>query len=370
MQPTERISTPIHAIYSELHSLAVSDTLTKISHSPGSFRKRTIRGNDYWYFKYVQDGQVQEKIIGRSSPDLDLAIEQSKAQIQDHRNRLDHRRALVRSLVGAGVTAPDPLSGKVMAALADADVFRLGGILIGTHAFRSYGPVLGVHIPDAAGVTGDIDVASNPVIPIAVDERTVPIGDILKGIDARFEPDVNMGQGKVHRWVLRTKTAEFKVEMLAPMFGPENKNLIPAPIFQSSAMPLRYLDYVMQDAINATIVNDAGIPVLVPDPARYALHKLIVAAIRDKAMRDKIRKDISQSEYLLNILLSDNPGATHEAFMDLLDRGPAWRKLAATSCAALSDPIKGHLLKWAADHYDFVNRVNLLSPPEPTRHSL
>ena len=44
--------------------------------------------------------------------------------------------------------------------------------------------------------------------------------------------------------------------------------------FAANAAPVRYLDYVLEDAQPAAVVNGGGVLVRVPSPARFAIHKL------------------------------------------------------------------------------------------------
>ena len=51
-----------------------------------------------------------------------------------------------------------------------------------------------------------------------------------------------------------------------------------------------------------------GILVNIPSPARFALHKLVVSQRRPPAFATKARKDITQAEAVLRVLLQDRPG--------------------------------------------------------------
>ena len=68
-----------------------------------------------------------------------------------------------------------------------------------------------------------------------------------------------------------------------------------------------------------------GIPVRVPSPERYAVHKLIVAVMRrvDPAKSDK---DIRQSEQLIEALLPRRSFSLFEAWEEACARGPSWRE--------------------------------------------
>jgi hypothetical protein len=65
----------------------------------------------------------------------------------------------------------------------------------------------------------------------------------------------------------------------------------------------------------------------VPQPARYAVHKLIVAQERKKTFALKAQKDLEQSFDLQKILEKFDPESLAEAFQDARKKGPGWRQL-------------------------------------------
>jgi hypothetical protein len=73
------------------------------------------------------------------------------------------------------------------------------------------------------------------------------------------------------------------------------------PAIGTMAIPLRFLDFLIYDAIPAAMLHDGGVLVNVPRPERYALHKLIVSRRRREGAA-KIDKDVAQAEILLGIL--------------------------------------------------------------------
>lgn len=74
----------------------------------------------------------------------------------------------------------------------------------------------------------------------------------------------------------------------------------------------------------------------VPDPARFALHKLIVHGERKGAFAAKSAKDLMQSAALLTFLKEHRSWDVEEAWKDLLGRGKGWRERAARGHAGLT----------------------------------
>ena len=71
-------------------------------------------------------------------------------------------------------------------------------------------------------------------------------------------------------------------------------------------------------------LHGAGVPVCVPAPERYAVHKLIVSRVRP--LRDaKIPKDLLQASELFVALARQRPYELVEAWREAQARGPKWR---------------------------------------------
>jgi hypothetical protein len=90
--------------------------------------------------------------------------------------------------------------------------------------------------------------------------------------------------------------------------------------------PLPFIEYSLENLKQAVLFSgESVILVNVPDPARYALHKLIVYGERKGEFRTKGVKDLEQSAALLSFLASRYPGDVDKAWKDLVSRGPGWR---------------------------------------------
>ena len=64
-----------------------------------------------------------------------------------------------------------------------------------------------------------------------------------------------------------------------------------------TAKPIRYAGFLIENTI---IVKEGGLTVRVPEPARFALHKLIISQRRPG--KDKAAKDLRQAIEVLSIL--------------------------------------------------------------------
>lgn len=106
------------------------------------------------------------------------------------------------------------------------------------------------------------------------------------------------------------------------------------------AQVLRFLDFLIHEPIRTVVLHDAGVPVIVPAPERYAVHKLIVATARNKFYEDKAGKDIAQASSLIEAFAAVRRTADLGfAWMDAWDRGPKWRRRVGVGALRLDDDI-------------------------------
>jgi hypothetical protein len=109
-----------------------------------------------------------------------------------------------------------------------------------------------------------------------------------------------------------------------------------APVFirrlNAAAHPLKYLDYLLEEPINAVMICGSPCLVKVPQPARFALHKLIVSQQRDAGATDKKRKDLVQAKNMLELLRADRPGDIDLAREALVKRGADWVSKVTAAC--------------------------------------
>ncbi|MFG6608148.1 GSU2403 family nucleotidyltransferase fold protein [Sulfitobacter sp. 1A10444] len=101
-------------------------------------------------------------------------------------------------------------------ALERAGVFRLGGTLVGTQAFRLYEGELWFRIEfDGSAVTNDIDIASSERLSIALDDAAEePLWKVFSQL--KFAPVPSLEKNKIWRWKQTYRNT--LVEFLTPSF--------------------------------------------------------------------------------------------------------------------------------------------------------
>jgi hypothetical protein len=317
---------PLHTSYAELVERGWLARLAEDFPANGHFYRQEHKGRGYWYFRQPDGtGRRKQRYVGPDNDDLRRQIEKHRDTKADFRER----RTMVQALLAAGLPAPEPLTGRLIEALADAGVFRLRAVLVGTVAFQTYGGLIGKVFPGASNQTADLDLAQFADLSVAIDDQIdLPLLEILQKVDPRFQPvpRLKRGQGSTSY----SAGDRYRVDLLAPNRGPERDAPLDLKALKSSAQPMRFLDFLIYREVKAIVLFGGGIPVNVPAPERYALHKLIVSRRRHATAdsQAKARKDLLQAELLLEVLLEQRPYELRDAWAELLDRGPTWRQLA------------------------------------------
>lgn len=313
--------TTILAIYSELVQRLQDDEILRIGGNP---TRRTIKGRAYWYaITYVGRKQV-ERYLGPDGEEMRRRVEGLREQKQSLKQREKERGKLVRMLREAGLPSLDMLTGKTLSALSRAGVFRLRAVLVGTHAYRCYPAILGVDLQEARAVTQDIDIAQFYPVSVAIDDHVDPgIQEALQTVGG-FQERPSLYPGKPTSW--KDTESGTAVELLTPNQGQDSDAPMELRALGVYAQPLRFLDYLIHEPLPAAELYRYGVLVNVPQPARYAVHKLIVAVRRGPGSRDKAAKDIRQAAELIEILAEIRPDELQDAWAEANGRGPHWTK--------------------------------------------
>lgn len=294
----------------------------------GRFVPVTVKGRKYWYFDQPGEGHRQQRrYVGPADdPEINRRVEDFRAVKDDAKAR----RKLVTTLVReAGLPAPEPFSGDVVEALAQAGIFRLRACLVGTVAFSTYAGHLGVRLPAASMMTGDTDFAQDYAISSEVGDSLPPILEILQGVDPTFRP-IPHRSGSARSTAFKNR-AGYNVEFLTGNRGSDDyldKPVDMPALGGAGADPLRFLDFLIYEPVRAVLLHKSGITVIVPAPERYAVHKLIVASRRvvDTIGAAKRDKDLRQAILLFAALDASNRlNELSDALKEAWERGAAWR---------------------------------------------
>lgn len=317
----QRHSPTAVAAYHDLVTLLIDDAVSGLRGTP-TVRKRG--GRQYWYDRYRVGTEIKERYLGEDNDALRRRFGDHKRLEAERETRRKERTRLVRLLRSERFAGMDGATGGLIAALARAGTFRLGGVLVGTSAFRVYEGELGLRLTlDQAAMTNDIDIASFEKLSLALGEQVLPSMDSVLA-DFEFDPAPSLDGGKIWRW--RQSNRQTLVEFLTPSFD-EEEGIRELAALGVSAQSLHYLNYLIAEPIQAAAVYRDGILIQVPQPERFAIHKLIVADRRRGGPESlKSQKDRLQAELLIAILAEDRPSELLEAYENALDRGLRWRE--------------------------------------------
>lgn len=322
----------LQTAYAELVERAWMARLETDFPRDGAFLERRAGERAYWYFRHAQqDGVRPERYVGPRSPELDARVAAHGAAREDRK----HRRAIVAALLRGGLRGPVHPFGPLIEALAEAGVFRLRGVLVGTLAYQAYAGLLGRRLGGSNLQTGDLDLAQFQSVSVAVEDALeVPLLDTLRRVDPRFEPVPPRDRATP---ATQFRAGSLRVDLLTPNRGPDSEAPAELPALHAHAATLRYLDFLIYREVQAVILHGEGVAVNVPAPERFALHKLLVSRLRHAGPESQAKagKDLRQAAELLPVLAQQRPFELREAWEELLARGPRWRRHATEAVTLL-----------------------------------
>lgn len=308
----------------------------------GTFVSKTLKGKKYWYRQQYVDGKIVQKYHSPSTPESDSRILNVRKERREKKTLLrklladeQKRAAMLRR---GGLPVLDSFTASVLKTLSDSLLIYKGSVLVGSYAFWTYAGMLGQRFESGLLKTLDIDVACDPLVAMS---SKVPISilALLKSVDSRFREVPGLSPKYApHSYI---GPYGLRVDILAPLKGKPRGSIRLKGIIGAAAEPVRFLDFLIKGSVSAVLIGPkGGIPVTVPHPARYAVHKLIVAARRPVTESAKRAKDISQAGVLLEICLKEEPEELKSSFREAKKEGKKWRAYLLQSMKRLPPEIQ------------------------------
>jgi len=332
----QRLPLETQTLYAELleHQLGVQ-AARSLGLLPGTFTTKVVKGETYVYYQAsLPGGKTRQFYLGRRSTALDRLVqrfERDRAALAEDKVRT---RRLVAQLRAGGAAVADAPSARVIAGLAEAGLFSAGGVLVGTHAFAVLGNVLGVRWAGGSLRTQDVDVgADERDIDVAVSDQALDIPAVIDSLNMGFLPVPSLDP-KSPATSFKVRGQALRVDLLCPKRGHSDAPVF-IPRWNAAAYPLELLEYLLESPEKGVLLGGDGTLVNVPSPARFAVHKLVVAQRRPAAFAAKARKDIVQAAHVLEVLLADRPGDVLAAVEAFEKQGERPRKSMATALAVL-----------------------------------
>jgi hypothetical protein len=315
------LSLTAQTAYAQLLDAALAaEHIRSVADLPGSFNAKTVKGRKYWYYQYVEpSGKLRQVYVGPDGEPI---------------HRLMRRRAqpaataalepLARSALALGCAGMIPRQFRVVRRLAEYGFFRAGGVLIGTHAFLAYGNMLGVHW-STQDRTQDIDFAhaGKSVSLLLPSDIEVQTDDAIASLNMGFLPMAGLGGNSGGTYLIPAEP-EFRLDFLTPLHRKGDAAFV-HPKLNVTLQPLPFMEFSLESLEQAVLFCPEGAVVVnVPDPARFALHKLLVYGERRGAFSAKSAKDLAQAAHLLSYLGEHGKEHLLGAQDDLLSRGKGW----------------------------------------------
>lgn len=287
------------------------------------------RGKRYWYVnqRSVGASPARQRYLGPDTDEMRSRIGAMRSQKADREAFRTSCTRMVAQLRAGGIAGIDRQTGTALRALVRSGVFRLGGTLVGTQAFRHYDLELGVALSghDSADAqlreTQDLDIATFERLSETVDDEADP--NLTQSLlELGYKPISRLERNKPTSW--RHAHSTYDIDFLTPSFDARQ-----GPTHLASlnlwAQGLHYLDFLIKDPMPAVSIYMEGLLLQVPRPERFAIHKLIISQQRAPGSGAKARKDVQQARAIIWAMAQDRLHEISSAIEEADGMGPKWR---------------------------------------------
>jgi len=274
--------------------------------APGMLKRRVRRGTEYWVREFNGVGRRKTDEHLGTVADVDQArLREAEAEIKLAKDLTAGSSALRI----CGYQRPDREPTAVLAALYNHGLFRAGLTLVGSHAYGALVNEYGISAP--VYKTEDIDVARGQPLELAL-PPDLDFRGILSDSGLEFVPVPGMPSRQPSGSFKVPGASALSVDLLVP--GKNLGKVVPVDELRTHAQEIPLLDFLVADPIDAIVVGpNHVVPVKVPAPERFVLHKLLASQSR-RTDRDKIRKDLAQAAILAAATEQDTPGSIEDTY--------------------------------------------------------
>jgi len=297
----------LHTAYAQAKELVLAQKTVPLL-TAGSIQVEERAGGQFMYrYRYDATGKRVTEYLGPlSEAETSAKLERAREEIKDQGAIAEYSQKLRR----IGFYSADNSTLVTVASLFNAGVFGGGGVLIGTHAFGTILNELGVSASPFP-MTEDVDVARAGRIELAV----LPEGGFLEllkqtGLPFHEVPTLKRGAPSTS---FKVRGRRLKVDLLVPARGKPYTS-VRVPELGAHAIGLPYLEYLLQATIPSVLIGrDRIVPISVPHPGWFCLHKLALYALRTGAENPKREKDVLQAAILASALAHEQDFLLAEA---------------------------------------------------------
>ncbi len=309
--------------YQELKALAATQRRV-LAGTPGVLKQRTKSGKRYWVREYIRvDGSKVDDHLGAESAVEPARLEQWRAGVE-----------LARALAAGSAQLRlfnyqrmDRKPAAVLEALYNRGLVAAGLTLVGSHAYGALLNELGIAAPGYR--TQDLDLARAQPLAIAL-PKGASLHSLLRESGLPFVPVPGMPSHRASASFKLPGAETLAVDLLVS--GSRLGALVPVPELAAHAQAVPLLDFLIGEPIDGVILSpNQVIPVKLPSPERFVLHKLY--ASQSRTDRGKAPKDLDQAATLAAVLEEDMPGRLLNTFRRMPSAGKSATRRGARAAA-------------------------------------
>jgi len=295
-----------HTQFQEAKQLAHSQQRV-LSGTPGTLKQRVQSGKHYWVREHIRiDGKKIDEYIGPVATT-------DKSIVERFRHEIDLAKALAASsgrLRLFGYQRIDKKPAAVLEVFFNKGLFHAGLTLVGSHAYGALLNDLGIVAPSYK--TQDIDFARGPRLSVALPAGST-FQSLLGETGLNFVPIPGMPSNRPSSSFKLPGAEALAVDLLVP--GDKIGASIPVPELATHAQAIPLLDFLIADPVQTIALSpNQVIPIRVPSPENFVLHKIYASQSRKSGDRGKARKDLEQAAVLAAAIEEETPGRLIDAF--------------------------------------------------------
>lgn len=283
--------------------------------TPGTLKQRTQSARQYWVREHIRvDGAKVDEYVGAVESTAAARIEQLRAEIELAK-ALASTSAMLR-LLGFQRIEREPAA--VLAVFFNHGLHHAGLVLVGSHAYAALLNELGVQA--RAYRTQDLRLARSAPLALAL-----PAHGSFRSL--------GMPSNKPSASFKLPGAGKLMVDLLVP--GSEAGKIVEVRELGGYAQTIPLLDFLIEEPLEGVVLSpNQVVPVRLPAPERFVLHKLFSAESR-RADRSKVVKDREQAAVLAAALEEDSPGRLRAAWTEVPRSGRDAIKRSARTAAKL-----------------------------------
>ena len=281
--------------------------------SPGTLKQRTQSGKRYWVREHIRiDGAKTDEYIGAAAATGAGHLAQLRAEV-----------ALARSLAAAsaalrltGFQRIERKPAAVLAVFFNRGLHAAGLTLVGSHAYGVLLNELGVIAP--AYRTLDLDMARSQPLALALPDDE-SFGAVLNQSGLGFVPVPGLPSSRPSASFKLPGAEGLLIDLLVP--GREAGKVVAVKELATHGQTIPLLEFLVDEALESVVLSPNQIvPVRVPAPERFVLHKLYASQMR-RAHPGKGKKDLEQAATIAAALQESFPGRLKDAWQALPSAG-------------------------------------------------